>query len=289
MMNKKLILASAAVVAMMCSCGDSKNENQVQAELDSLRNVVSQQTEMLDNAEDFIQLMNSSMDSVVMADGNMIFKTSEGGTNSREKMKQNLAAYKEILNNQRQKINNLRSQLANQKSAFATKMKEALDKMQEQLDAKDAEIAELQKELENKNISIQQLQSNVEELTSNVNNLTTDNQRKEETINQQISKLNEAYYIVATKKDLKEYGLLNGGGLFSKSKLNVDNVALSRFTKVDIRFDKTIQIPSGDAKILSQAPAGSYTLTKNSKNSSTLTINDPQKFWSVTRYLVIKY
>ncbi len=51
---------------------------------------------------------------------------------------------------------------------------------------------------------------------------------------------------------------------------------------------KTLTINSSSPKLLSQNPEGSYTLTENEDGTTTLTITDAEKFWNVSRYLIIQ-
>ena len=63
----------------------------------------------------------------------------------------------------------------------------------------------------------------------------------------------------------------------------------SAFTRIDLRSTTTFRIPDKKPEILSTVPEGSYTLTRNDDGSSMLTVTDPAKFWSLSKYLVIKY
>lgn len=281
------IMALAAITTTMISCGENKTSSSEQ-ELDSLRALVEQQQGELKAAEEFTEAVNFSMDSIVNANG-IIFQNREGVTPSREKLRQNIDAYKNIINSQRDKLEELKQKLASQKGAYAAKMKEIVEKMQAQLDAKDAELAALREELNNKNADITQLNMQVNTLNKNVQDLTEETQAQQQTIQAQTDQMNEAYYIIASKSELKAKGLLAGGGLFSKKKLDMSTASADKFTKIDIRKKTTFSIPSDSPKLLTQAPSGSYTITKNSKNSSTLTITDPARFWSVSNYLVIQY
>lgn len=60
------------------------------------------------------------------------------------------------------------------------------------------------------------------------------------------------------------------------------------FTQIDIRTDKEIKLYSKSAKLLTNHPEGSYSLVKDAKGQYILKITNPNKFWSVSRYLVIQ-
>lgn len=288
MQTKNLLSVAAFAFAAITlgSCGNKAE--QAQKELDSLRNVVAEQQNQLQADEEFTDAINFSMDSVVAAEG-IIMKNSEGGVPNRQRLKQNVEAYKTILQKYRDRINKLQASLKNQKSAHAKKMQELIDKMQAQLDEKDAQIEDLKKQIEDKNVSIAELNTQVTNLGNNVRELTDQTVAQAKTITDQTDKMNEAYFIIDTSKNLKAKGLMVGGGLFSKKKLDLSAGDLSKLTKIDMRAKKTFSIPSAKPKILTQAPAGSYTLTKTGDKSSTLTITDVSRFWSMSNVLVISY
>lgn len=282
-----LSIAAAAMTAMtIASCGNSTDNSA--KELDSLRAVVEEQQSQLQSDEEFTDAINFSMDSLVTAEG-MIMKTPEGGIASRQKIKQNIEAYRQILQKYRARIDKLKGDIKNMKGAHAAKMQELIDKMNAQLEEKEAQIAELKKEIEDKNVSIAELNTHVENLNKNVSDLTEQNNAQAQAIIDQTNKMNEAYYIIGTSKELKAKGLLTGGGLFSKKKLDLSSGDMSKLTKIDMRSKKSFNIPSAKPKLLTQAPSGSYQLVKTGDKSSTLTITDATKFWSMGNVLIIQY
>lgn len=126
-------------------------------------------------------------------------------------------------------------------------------------------------------------------MNTNVAQLKEEKAEQEKALEAQSDMLNEAYVVIGSKKELKAAGLMTGGSLFKKSKLNMSKVNASAFKKIDIRNVKSFKIPANRYEILSQMPSGSYKVSKNDDGTSTLTITDATRFWSVTNYLVIKY
>ena len=157
-----------------------------------------------------------------------------------------------------------------------------------QIEEKDKAIANLNEELEKRNFDISVLKENVAQLNTQVTTLEEDSRAKDETITAQTDLLNEAYVCIDNTKALKEAGILKGGFL-KKAKLNMSEVNPSAFTKIDIRNATSFLIPGKKPEILTQAPAGSYTIKDNGNGTSTLTVTDPAKFWSMSNYLVVKY
>ena len=122
-----------------------------------------------------------------------------------------------------------------------------------------------------------------------VTNLQTENeqvkQQRDETAQiarNQDAQLNTAWYVFGTSKELKAEGIL------SKGEVLQGNYNKNYFTQIDIRRVSVIPLESKSASILTNHPAGSYTLLKDSKGQYTLRITDAAKFWSVSKYLVVK-
>ena len=136
---------------------------------------------------------------------------------------------------------------------------------------------------------VKELKENVNQLNTQVADLEEDTKAKEQEINEKTNQMNEAYVFIGDKSALKAAGLAQGGSLFKKLKLDASNIDKKLFQKIDIREITTFQIPDDKAEVLSQMPADSYKITKTGNDASVLTITNPDRFWSVSKYLIIKY
>ena len=109
-------------------------------------------------------------------------------------------------------------------------------------------------------------------------------------VEKQDSILNVCYILVGTRIELKELGIISGGPF---RKMEVDPSALDErhFTSVDMRQVTEIPIPfSKKARLLLPAPADSYHFERgDTGNITTLVIDNPTRFWSLSRYQVIQY
>lgn len=285
-MKKYSLFLLSAVIALLASCGGKTEGNH---ETDSLKNVVNQQLADMDETELFLDAVNVSMDSLVNMDGTILRTSGEKSMTKKQQIKQNLEAYKQILKNQRERIAVLEEKLKFDHSAMGQKMKRAIEALKQQLDEKDAVIASLTKDLESKNFDIANLKKDVEQLNTHVSELQETNKAQEEAIEAQSDMMNEGYVLIGDKNKLKTAGVLTGGSLFKKSKLDMSKMNTSAFQKIDIRKVTSFSIPGKKAEILSQAPKNSYQIKDNGNGTSTLTITEPGDFWSISNYLVIKY
>lgn len=279
------ILLSAVVISVASCGGNTQKSN---SENDSLRNALSANMAEMDEMNLFLDAINTSMDSVVNMEGGVLRTSGESPLPKKEQIKQNLETYKVMLERQRERISILEKKLKDG-DANSKKMLKTIESLKKQLEEKDKAIAELTAELEKKNFDIETLKAHVEQLNTNVAQLNEESAEQKKTIDAQADQLNEAYVIIGTKKELKQAGLMTGGTLFKKSKLDLTQVNASAFKKIDIRNVKSFKIPEKSYKILTQMPAGSYKVTENADGTCTLTITDAARFWSVTNYLVIRY
>ena len=284
---KKLSIFGGLFVLMctMIACGDKTKSN---PEADSLRTELSAQMEAMDEMNLFLDAVNTSMDSVVDMEGSVLRTSGESPLSRKEQIQKNMEAYKLILQQQRERLDILEKKLKDS-NAYAGKMQKTIAALKQQLEEKDAAIANLSAELEKRNFQIDELKDNVDQLNVQVAEQKEDIKAKEEEIEQKTDQMNEAYVFIGDKNALKNAGLIEGGSLLKKSKLNTSNIDKKLFKKVDIRDVKSIPIPDDKPEVMTQMPTGSYKITKKGDNSSELVIIDPVRFWSVSRFLIIRY
>ena len=168
-----------------------------------------------------------------------------------------------------------------------SQLKKALAKLNAELDAKTQQIATLQTELASKNIRIAELDDVVAGLNENVKDLIAENEVKSATVASQDKALNTAWFVYGTKSELKEQKIISSKLLQKTKVLENDDFNKDYFTQIDIRTDKTIKLYSKTAEFLTTHPEGTYELVKDNEGLLTLSIVNPNKFWSVSRYLVI--
>lgn len=284
----KKVFVFGGLFALMCTmiaCGDKTKSN---PEADSLRTQLSAQMEEMDEMNLFLDAVNMSMDSVVNMEGNVLRTTGESPLSRKEQIQKNMEAYKLILQQQHERLDILEKKLKDN-NAYAGKMQKTIAALKQQLEEKDQAIIKLSEELEQRNFQIEELKDNVDNLNVQVAELEEDSKAKQEEIDEKVNQMNEAYVFIGDKNALKKAGLIEGGSLLKKSKLNTSNIDKKLFKKVDIRNVKNFLIPDSKPEVLTQMPAGSYEITKTGNNSSELTITDPARFWGVSRFLIIRY
>jgi len=152
-------------------------------------------------------------------------------------------------------------------------------------------IDNLKKSLQDREQSIALLETRVKGLEFEVQEKTQAIAVKDVTIDQQLRKINTAYYVVGTRRELKEKGIITdeGGflwGLLGSTTIMSTNVDPMLFSAIDKTKDETIHVGGEVDEILPRRSSDSFTLARPDKESSDLTIISPSRFWQ-DNYLVI--
>lgn len=281
---KKIVyyVIAATIVVMATSCNGGSNSTKEQ--LDSLQTAYDQRNADYNELNEFLSVIATGLDSIALQEG-QILTPGESPSLNREQIKKNLDAYKQTLDTQRQRIDELEKKLKTG-NANSAQMKTIIASLKQQLAQKDEEIAQLRKQVDDQNVDINSLKENVENLRQHNEMQAGLIVSQQETILSQDASLNTAYIKIATKKDLKEAGLLTGGFL-KKTKVDFTKIDKSLFRAVDIREVEKIDIPAEKAKVMTPQPENSYRIDKIGKNN-VLSIVNPEKFWGVSNFVIIE-
>ncbi len=279
-------LSTMAVLSFQACKGDQTEA--LQSQVDSLTATIEQNNQELEFYQSCLFLVSDGLDSIARADKNlMTVASSREKTITRESIKQDLAAYADLLTRQRERINQLEAQMG-EGGKERERMKGLIGILSKQIEEKDATIQKLQKKVETQDFNVALLQDEINGLYTKIATLKHENKSQAEALTVAQEMLNEGYYIIGSSSELKKLGVLSSRFL-GKSKVNVDQIDESIFTKIDTRDFLQLTIPSKKVTIKSQHPSTSYKLTTDKKSgTTTLDIVDELDFWSVTRFLIIQ-
>ena len=268
---------------LFVSCGNNEKKPQTEKfeQNDSLQKIISQKdNEINDMMETFNQIQEGLREINEAENRVNIVKDGEGA-NKRRQIVENIQFIQNTMKQNRALIEKLRQQMR-ESSIKGDNMRKTIDELVKQLEEKDQQLRQLRAELDSKDIHIAELDKTVSTLNDNVSTLKTESSQKTETINAQDKQLNTAWFVFGTKKELKAQHIIDG------SRVLESNFNKNYFTKIDIRAEKDIKLYSKSAKILTMHPSSSYTLHQDANKMYVLRINNPQIFWSTSKYLVIQ-
>jgi hypothetical protein len=156
------------------------------------------------------------------------------------------------------------------------------------LAAKERQIAELVKQVEDLNA---QLDYTVSRSSEDVIEKEKQLSHVRQVLNAKEKASARAYYKYGSRKELISKGIIaRDGGVLGIGKTITVSAKLNpqNFTPLDIR--KTSEIPLGDTRkqrIVTTHPGNSYRIVEAANGGTFLKITNPDKFWSVSRYLVV--
>lgn len=292
-MKKLILIASASLLILSCNQEELERSNQ---QKDSLMSVIRANETDINKGEvtlnDFVTSFNEverNLDSVAVKQQIVYLSANQNKGDikgsQKDRINAHIKAINELMDANKNTITELRRKLKKSSNKNA-KLEEAIKTLTDRLVQKDIELATLNDKLIALNVQVTQLQSSID-------TLNTINDSKSKTIAENTAALHTAYYVIGKSKDLAEAKIIDkkGGllGIGKTSKLN-ENFDKNKFTKIDYTKTTTIAVNSDNAKMVSTHPTDSYTLEKDAKDKDVVTnliITNPEKFWSVSKFLVI--
>ncbi len=284
------VLVLASIIVVSCN---QKQVEQMQGDIKTL----TEENEMLrqqalekdENLNEFFQSMTQIRENLteIKIKQNLISEETRDkdqvGQDVRQQIEEDLTIINDLMEDNRKRLAWLNSQLRD--SNVKIEEFETL-------------VANLTTEIEERNIELSMLRDNMTELNiynealaETIDNLEEENKEKNQLIEEKTKQLNAAYFVYGTRNELQEQEIIDRqGGVLGIGRTTVVNSNANKdfFTQVDISQTERVELPNGKLKLVSTHPNDSYIIETNQEQAySQLVIEDPDKFWSNTRYLVV--
>ena len=267
----------------MAGCGEKRPQQttyQRTVPNDSLEQIIAQRDDEINDMMATLNDIQVCFREINEAEDKVNLAKDGEGADKTQQIRENIKFISSRMEENRALIKKLQDQLRT--SGFkGGEMKKVIKNMLAQLNDKDKQLQQLREELDAKDIHIAELDETINDLNSNVSDLKTEAEQKTQTINSQDKLLNTAWFAFGTKKELKDQRIIVDGKVLQSSFNH------NYFTKIDIRVTKEIKLYSKAVTLLTNHPAGSYTLQRDATQQYELRITNPQQFWSASKYLVM--
>lgn len=271
---------------ILASCHSYKNElEQCEEQNDSLRAIAGQKDQRV---IEFIKAFNDiqlNLEEIKKAQNIIDLTVSESEGEPEEELKERIIEDINLINDlmeeNRKKIQNL-EKLAEKSGKKNNELQKLIDYLQNQVEQKDNEITSL-------NLKLEQMNIEVGFLTSTIDTLEESLKEKEKLIKEQRTEMNRAWLAIGTEKELKLCNILTKeGGFIGIGKITQlkQNFELKCFREIDISTVDEINLSARKARLLTSHPSDSYKFS-GAFGFEKLIINDPLKFWSSSKYLVV--
>lgn len=279
-------IVSIAAVAALClgiaSCDNGKlKERNAQLEGD-VEGLVATQDTLLGLVNELTEGMNQikQLENIISTPGALGESSSK-----KEQIRNDMLAIQQALEARRQKLDELEKQLANDKGQNA-KLLKTISSLKEQIANQEREISTMKEQLAAANVQIASLNTTVDSLNTGLESEKREREIAQEASTAMAEQLNTCYYAIGTKNELKANKILESGFL-RKTKIMESDFNMSYFTKADKRTLTSIPLNAKKGEVMTNQPKDSYNISEVN-GAAVLNITNPEKFWSMSNFLVIK-
>jgi hypothetical protein len=283
-----LLFVAAAATLAACGKGPSKQELEMTSAVraDSIASLRNELLEQVMEGTRFVNEINKEISKArSLSVPSRELQSKAELVDMNEERKQVVTRINQLvsrLDQVQSRLSNARSQLAEKDSSLAAKVAAYEQSVTEATQAAEQQRTAFQTVIDSQSVKIATLTSQVDTLTGRVGHLTTEQ--------------NTVYSVVGTRQELMSKGVLVAEGPKRFGFAGSRAIAPAReldptdFNKIDRRSDTTIVLPAGEYKIVSRQSTAFATpevVKKGGKIAGTLKIEQPERFWSSSRYLII--
>ena len=268
---------AALILLAACNDNQSASKQQLQETVDSLKSVNQKQATELQDMTSFITTLSEGLNAIAVQEDMLFSKDAEGNSLNKEQLKSQLTTFSNLLAQQRQKIEQLSDSLKS-RGVSLTRMQGLIDNLKRQLDDKDKMISQFRKDIEQQNFNINDLQRRLNSATASNAELA----QKAEKAEKELAKHTTGYVLIGDEDALR-----NAGYIDRHENALMETMPKSGFTKVNIYSFKEFTIPSRRYEIATDHPKRSYDVDRIDRHTRKLIIENPEMFWSKSKYLII--
>ena len=212
-------------------------------------------------------------------------ETSDGfelGISQQDRINQDIILIGELMEKNRELIANLNNRIRSADQRIAG-FEQMVNRLNQTIEEKEIEIQMLREQLAQMNLQ-------VDLLMARVDTLEQETERKSQLLLEQTLEMNAAWFAMGSRRELIDNNIISREGGFLgigrtnrlKSDFNKDF-----FTRIDVTRDFDITIAGENPELITSHNAESYQILTE-EGETLLRINDPDRFWSASRYLVIQ-
>ena len=282
---KKLLLLLFISTGILFSCTnvkDSEEYKQLQEERDSLLMQGSSSDTEIAEMMSVIDDVEANFNQIREAEKYLAVQSAEKGelsANTKQRIVDNFKMINEVLQKNKAQLAELNKKYSSSTGQTAA-LRSTIERLNKEMQESGLRIVDLQTEISRRDETIAQLSGNVSELSGHV-------EEQSVTIREQEKSLNTANFVFGTMSELKNQKILTGGFLQS-TKVMDGTFNQDYFIKIDIREVTRIPLYDKKAKLWSTHPDDTYEFEKGADGNLTFVIKDTQRFWSLTKYLIIE-
>lgn len=286
-MRNFFMTTAVALLAVLSACNGGKlqeAESQNKQLKTDLEQTLATQDSLLALVNDITDGMNQikDLEKIISMPSNL-----QGDSESRKaQIRNDMMAIQSALQARRERLEELEAKISQTSSENST-LSKTVKLLKTQIAEQQTEISTLTNKLAAANIQIEELGNTVRDLNTTVDTLNSNiasEKSQREAAEREAAELdkevNECFYAIGSKSNLKSAKIIETGFL-RKTKIMKGDFDANYFTQADKRTLTKIQLHSNKAKVLTNQPANSYTITEEN-GQKVLTITNPDSFWKLS-------
>jgi hypothetical protein len=206
----------------------------------------------------------------------------ELGVSQQERINQDIMLIGELMERNRELIASLNNRIRSADQRIAG-FEQMVARLNQTLEEKEIEIQMLREQLAHMNLQ-------VDLLMARVDTLEQESERKSQLLQEQKLEMNAAWFALGSRRELIDNNIISReGGFLGIGRTNRLKTDFNKdfFTRIDVTRDFDITIIGEDPELITTHPSNSYQFVVED-DETFLRINDPERFWSASRYLVIQ-
>ncbi|HHX32543.1 MAG TPA: hypothetical protein GX712_08135 [Bacteroidales bacterium] len=281
-MKNLWILLLVGLVVSCTNVRESKEYKELQAQRDSLLMQSADEEGEAAEMMSVISEVEANFEKIREAEKYISTQSASQGEMSqdtKQRVNDNFNMINEILQRNRRQLDELNKKFSTSNKEVAS-LKNTINRLNNEMLESASRLSDLQAELAIKDEQIAQL-------SQDITSLAVEAEQQSATIRDQERSLNTAYYVFGTVNELKDQKILSGGFLRTTRVLQ-DTFNKDYFLQIDIRETTEIPLLDKSGKLWSTHPEGTYEFVKGDDGNLTFIITDTQRFWSLTKYLIIE-
>lgn len=284
-MKNYVILFAVIIALSACNQAEIDKANK---QKDSLNTVIVMRDSSINDALNVFLEIEKNLNEITIKEKVIVINNAKGGEmgqSAKDRINMQINSINSIMDRNRELITSLNKKVKNAGFKNASLLKTIV--------VLNNRILEKDMELKNLDLQLQETNSKVVVLETIGEDLRSQNNQNTASIAQLTGSLHTAYYIIGTTKELEALNIIDkkGGVLgMGKTKQLKEDFDKTSFTCIDYTDIVIIPIAGKGVKLISNHPADSYFLESDANEkeyTSNLIILDAEKFWSVSKYLVV--
>lgn len=206
----------------------------------------------------------------------------ELGVSQQERINQDIMLIGEMMEKNRELMASLNNRIRNADQRVSG-FEQMVERLNHTIEEKEIEIQMLREQLAKMNLQ-------VDLLMARVDTLEQESERKSRLLQEQTLEMNAAWFAMGSRRELIDNKIISReGGFLGIGRSNQLRSDFNKdfFTRIDVTRDFEITIAGENPELITSHHSDSYQIVQE-EGETLLRISDPDRFWSVTRYLIIQ-